>query len=64
MKTFRVGVLLEPQYTTFRSYAEAVRQVEALGVDTIWNWDHFIPLMATTRGIILKPGRCWRRWRR
>lgn len=28
MKTLRVGALLEPQYTTFSSYAEAVRQVE------------------------------------
>ena len=37
MKTLRVGVLLEPQHTTFSSYAETVRQVESLGVDTIWD---------------------------
>jgi probable F420-dependent oxidoreductase len=43
MSIVRVGVLLQPQLTTFSSYAQAVRQVEALGVDTIWNWDHFIP---------------------
>jgi probable F420-dependent oxidoreductase len=50
MKTLRVGVLLEPQYTTFSSYAEAVRQVESLGVDTIWDYDHFIPPYGNHRG--------------
>lgn len=41
MKKLRVGVQLAPQHTTYAAYAQAVRQVEALGVDTIWNWDHF-----------------------
>ena len=50
MKTLRVGVLLEPQYTTFSSYAEAVRQVESLGVDTIWDYDHFIPPYGNHKG--------------
>jgi probable F420-dependent oxidoreductase len=45
----RVGVLLQPQFTTYASYAQAVRQVEALGVDTIWNWDHFFPPHTTRR---------------
>jgi len=43
MPHLRVGVQLEPQHTTYASYAEAVREVEALGVDTIWNWDHLLP---------------------
>lgn len=43
MKKLRVGIQLSPQHTTFTAYAQAVRQVEALGVDTIWNWDHFFP---------------------
>jgi probable F420-dependent oxidoreductase len=42
--TIRIGVQIEPQATTFASFAHAVRQVEALGVDTIWTWDHFFPL--------------------
>jgi hypothetical protein len=50
MKTLRVGVLLEPQYTTFSSYAEAVRQVESLGVDTLWNYDHFLPPYGNHKG--------------
>lgn len=39
----RVGVLLHPEHTTYASYADAVRRVEACGVDTIWDWDHFFP---------------------
>ncbi len=42
--TLRVGVQLHPQHTTYDSFAGAVRQVESLGVDSIWNWDHFFPL--------------------
>lgn len=44
MPRFRVGVQLHPQHTSYAAYADAVRRVEALGVDTIWNWDHFFPL--------------------
>jgi probable F420-dependent oxidoreductase len=50
MTTLRVGVQLHPQHTTFPSFAEAVRRVEALGVDTIWNWDHFFPLYGDPQG--------------
>lgn len=39
----RVGVQLAPQHTTYAAFARAVQEVEALGVDTIWNWDHFFP---------------------
>lgn len=50
MTKFRVGIQLHPQQTTYADYAEAVRQVEALGVDTIWNWDHFFPLYGDPNG--------------
>src|SRR5437870_12646982 len=40
----RVGVQLRQQHTTYQSYADAVRRAEDLGVDTIWDWDHFFPL--------------------
>lgn len=43
MTNLRVGVQLQPQHTTYAAYAQAVRDAEALGVDTIWNWDHFFP---------------------
>lgn len=46
----RVGIQLHPQHTTYESFATAVRQVEALGVDSIWNWDHFFPLYGEADG--------------
>lgn len=46
----RVGVQLQPQHTTYESFATAVRKVEALGVDSIWNWDHFFPLFGEADG--------------
>ncbi|MFO7168355.1 MAG: LLM class F420-dependent oxidoreductase [Chloroflexota bacterium] len=50
MATYRVGAQLRPQHTTYEAFAEAARQVEALGVDTIWNWDHFFPLSGDPNG--------------
>lgn len=44
MTRMRVGVQLHPQHTSYASFADAVRRVEDLGVDSIWNWDHFFPL--------------------
>lgn len=44
MPRIRVGVQIHPQHTTYASLAEAARRAEALGVDTLWDWDHFFPL--------------------
>jgi probable F420-dependent oxidoreductase len=41
MTKLQIGVQLAPQHTSYAAYAQAVREVEALGVDSIWNWDHF-----------------------
>jgi len=48
--SIRVGVQFHPQHTTYTSFASAVRRVEDLGVDTIWNWDHFFPLYGNPQG--------------
>jgi probable F420-dependent oxidoreductase len=53
----RVGVLLHPQLTTFASYSQAVQEVEGLGVDTIWTWDHFFPTYQKRR-----PGSHFEAW--
>ncbi len=50
MTRIRVGVQLQPQHTTWASYSEAVRRFEAMGVDTIWTWDHFFPLNGDPQG--------------
>ena len=51
MANLRIGVQLHPQHTTYQSFADAVRRVEDLGVDTIWNWDHFYPLYGERDGL-------------
>jgi probable F420-dependent oxidoreductase len=44
MARFRVGVQLHPQATTIDELRGAWRAADALGVDSIWTWDHFYPL--------------------
>lgn len=51
MAPIRVGVQLQPQHTTYAAYADAVRAADELGVDTIWNWDHFFPLTGDPNGL-------------
>lgn len=46
----RVGVQLHPQHTSYESFAQAVHQAEEMGVDTIFNWDHFFPLYGDPQG--------------
>jgi probable F420-dependent oxidoreductase len=44
MRRFHVGVQLHPQDTTLDDLRRAARDADALGVDSIWVWDHFYPL--------------------
>jgi len=50
MGKFRIGVQFHPQHTTYASLAAAARQADALGVDSIWVWDHFYPLYGDRNG--------------
>jgi probable F420-dependent oxidoreductase len=50
MTQVKVGVQLHPQQTTYPSIADAVRRMEAIGVDSLWNWDHFFPLYGDPAG--------------
>lgn len=49
-RRIRIGVQMPQQHTTYAAYADAVRRVDALGIDTIWNWDHFFPLSGDPNG--------------
>ncbi len=49
-RPLRVGVQLHPQHTTYQDYADAVRRFEDMGVDSIWDWDHFFPLYGDPQG--------------
>src|SRR3954451_18558791 len=44
MTQFKVGVQLHPQATTVAALRNAWKEADALGVDSIWIWDHFFPL--------------------
>ena len=46
----RVGVQLHPQHTSYESFANAVSRAEEIGVDSIWNWDHFFPVEGDPQG--------------
>jgi probable F420-dependent oxidoreductase len=44
MTRIKVGVQLEPQHCAIDELRDAWRGAEAVGVDSIWTWDHFFPL--------------------
>jgi probable F420-dependent oxidoreductase len=46
----KVGVQLHPQHCTYDQFRDAVRRMESIGVDSIWNWDHFFPLYGEPDG--------------
>ena len=43
-RPLRIGVQLQPQHTTWAHIRDTVVELEQLGVDVIFNWDHFYPL--------------------
>ncbi|MFE5410754.1 LLM class F420-dependent oxidoreductase [Microbacterium sp. NPDC056569] len=43
-RPLRIGVQLAPQHASYAAYRDAVLRAEDLGVDAIFNWDHFFPL--------------------
>jgi probable F420-dependent oxidoreductase len=47
---FEVGVQLRPQHTEMSELREAWRSADAMGVDSIWTWDHFFPLYGAVDG--------------
>lgn len=50
MSKIKVGVQLHPQRVSYDQFAESVKACEALGVDSVWNWDHFFPLYGEGEG--------------
>ena len=44
MARFNVGVQLEPQHCSVEDLRTAWRAADAMGVDSIFTWDHFFPL--------------------
>jgi len=52
----RIGVQLQPQHAEYAQLRDAVRRAEDLGVDVVFNWDHFFPLYGDPDG---KHFECW-----
>jgi probable F420-dependent oxidoreductase len=46
----RVGVQVQPQQGDFAQMRQAWQDAEALGVDTVYTWDHFYPLYGDPDG--------------
>jgi probable F420-dependent oxidoreductase len=50
MPRFKVGVQLHPQHTSVKAMREAWKRADAMGVDSLWTWDHFFPLYGDRNG--------------
>lgn len=46
----RIGVQIEPQHATYPQIRDAVLRLEEMGVDILFNWDHFFPLFGDRDG--------------
>lgn len=55
-RSIRVALQLQPQHADYSEIREAVARGEEMGVDIIFNWDHFFPLYGDPDG---KHFECW-----
>ncbi len=55
-RPLRIGVQIQPQHAEYAQIRDAVRRAEDLGVDVVFNWDHFFPLYGDPDG---KHFECW-----
>jgi probable F420-dependent oxidoreductase len=54
--SIRIGAQLWPEHADYSQLRDAWQRAEALGVDTVWTWDHFFPLNGERSGKSLE---CW-----
>jgi probable F420-dependent oxidoreductase len=50
IRPIRIGVQIAPQHAPYPAIRDAVARLEDLGVDIIFNWDHFFPLSGDPNG--------------
>jgi probable F420-dependent oxidoreductase len=50
-RPIRLGVQIQPQHATYPAIRDAVVEFEQLGVDILFNWDHFYPLSGEPDGL-------------
>jgi probable F420-dependent oxidoreductase len=49
-RPLRLGVQVAPQHAVYPKIRDTVAELEDLGVDVIFNWDHFFPLTGAPNG--------------
>jgi probable F420-dependent oxidoreductase len=52
----RIGLQIQPQHADYPSIRRTAAQAEELGVDILFNWDHFYPLSGEPDGLHFE---CW-----
>ena len=52
----RIGLQIQPQHADYQSIRRTAAEAEELGVDILFNWDHFYPLTGEPEG---KHFECW-----
>ena len=55
-RPIRVGLQLQPQHADYATIRRTAVQAEELGVDILFNWDHFYPLYGEPDGLHYE---CW-----
>ncbi|GAA1827816.1 LLM class F420-dependent oxidoreductase [Luedemannella flava] len=56
MTDVRIGLQVQPQHAEYSKIRAAVAEAEQLGVDIVFNWDHFYPLSGEPEGLHYE---CW-----
>jgi probable F420-dependent oxidoreductase len=52
----RIGLQLQPQHADYATIRRTAAEAEELGVDVLFNWDHFYPLYGEPEGLHFE---CW-----
>jgi probable F420-dependent oxidoreductase len=55
-RPIRIGAQLQPQHASYADIRRACARLEELGVDVLFNWDHFYPLYGDPDGAHFE---CW-----
>jgi probable F420-dependent oxidoreductase len=55
-RPLRIGYQLQPEHADYASIRRAAAEIEELGVDVLFNWDHFFPLSGDPDGPHFE---CW-----
>ena len=50
-RAIRIGVQIAPQHASYETIRHTVSTCEELGVDIVFNWDHFFPLTGEPDGL-------------